>query len=71
MNEAHWGGSISGEEITIDWSTPCPCGLTSVHIHHEIMRYSEKQGVEDDRITCAATQQVVGEVVDFMRGFES
>jgi hypothetical protein len=71
MNDSHWGGWISGDEITIDWSTPCPCGLCSVHIHHDIMRYSEKQGVQDDRITCAATQQVVDEVVDFMRGFES
>jgi hypothetical protein len=44
MNEAHWGGSISGDEITIDWGTPCRCGLTSVHIHHDIMRYSEKRG---------------------------
>jgi len=71
MNESHWGGSISGDEITIDWSSPCACGLSSVHIHHDIMRYSEKQGVQDDRITCAATQQVVDEVIDFMRGFES
>lgn len=71
MNESHWGGSISGDEVTIDWSTPCPCGLSSVHIHHDIMRYSDKQGVQDDRITCAATQQVVDEVIDFMRGFES
>jgi hypothetical protein len=71
MNDSHWGGSISGDEITIDWDTPCPCGLSSVHIHHDIMRYSEKQGVQDDRITCAATQQVVDEVIDFMRGFES
>ena len=71
MNEVHWGGAISGDEITIDWSTPCRCGLASVHIHHDIMRFSEKQGVEDDRITCAATQQVTSEVIDFMRGYES
>jgi len=70
-NEAHWGGAISGDEITLDWSTPCPCGLQSVFIHHDIIRYSEKQGVEDDRITCAATQQVTDEVIDFMKGFES
>jgi hypothetical protein len=71
MNEVHWGGAISGDEITIDWSTPCPCGLKSVFIHHNIMRYSEKEGVEDDRITCAATQQVTNDVIDFMKGFES
>jgi hypothetical protein len=34
------------------------------------MRYSEKQGVEDDRITCAATQEVHNEAVNFMKGVE-
>ena len=45
--QPHWGGVISGDEITIDWDTPCRCGRTSVHIAHDIMRYSEKQGVEE------------------------
>ncbi len=70
LNESHWGGVISGDEITIDWDTPCQCGRSSVHIAHDIMRYSEKEGVEDDRISCSATQQVNDEVVNFMRGFE-
>jgi hypothetical protein len=70
LNEAHWGGIISGDEVTIDWSRPCPCGLASVHIAHDIIRYSEKQGVEDDRITCNATQEVHDEAVNFMREFE-
>jgi len=71
FNESHWGGVISGDEITIDWSTPCECGLKSVHIHHDIMRYSEKQGVEDDRISCSATQQVQNEAIEFMKEFEA
>ena len=71
LNESHWGGVISGDEITIDWDTPCQCGLKSVHIHHEIMRYSEKQNVEDDRISCAATQDVQNEALNFMREYES
>ena len=70
LNGSHWGGIISGDEITIDWDTPCPCGLASVPIEHDIMRYSEKQGVEDDRITCNATQEVHAEAVEFMRAFE-
>ena len=70
INVSHWGGVISGDEITIDWDTKCPCGLASVPIHHDIMRYSEKQGVEDDRITCSATQEVSDEAVNFMREFE-
>ena len=35
------------------------------------MRYSEKQGVEDDRISCAATQEVHNEAVNFMQAIES
>ncbi len=67
LNDAHWGGIISGDEVTIDWSTPCPCGLASVPIEHDIMRYSEKQGVEDDRITCNATQEVHDEALGFLK----
>lgn len=70
-NQAHWGGIISGDEITIDWDTPCTCGRTSVHIAPEIMRYSEKQDVEDDRISCSATQEVQDEAINFMKEFES
>ncbi|MBW2419387.1 MAG: hypothetical protein JRH19_12625 [Deltaproteobacteria bacterium] len=71
LNESHWGGIISGDEITIDWDTPCPCGRTSLPIAHDIMRYSEKEGVEDDRISCSATQEVHDEAVNFMKDFES
>ena len=70
LNQSHWGGIISGDEITIDWDTPCPCGLQSVAIEHDIMRYSEKEGVEDDRITCNATVEVHDEALNFMKAFE-
>ena len=70
LNNSHWGGIISGDEITIDWDDRCRCGLASVHIHHEIMRYSEKQGVEDDRISCSATEEVKSEALRFMAGIE-
>jgi len=70
FNTSHWGGVISGDEITIDWDERCPCGLESVPIRHDIVRYSEKQGVEDDRISCSATQEVNDEVIRFMSGFE-
>lgn len=70
FNRSHWGGVISGDEITIDWDRPCECGLASVAIEHDIIRYSEKEGVEDDRISCAATQDVNDSAVDFLREFE-
>ena len=68
---AHWGGVISGDEVTIDWDLYCPCGRISVAFEKDIIRYSEKQGVDDDRITCAATHEVHNEAVDFMKAFES
>jgi hypothetical protein len=67
---AHWGGVISGDEVTIDWDLYCPCGRSSVAFEKDIVRYSEKQGVEDDRITCAATQDVQNEAIDFMKGVD-
>lgn len=67
-NESHWGGIRSGDEIELSWDA-CPCGRTSAHIGPDIERYSEKQG--DDRITCAATQQLQHEAIDFLKGFES
>jgi len=35
--------------------------------HHAL---SEKKGVDDDRITCAATQEVHNEAVNFMKGLD-
>ena len=67
---AHWGGVISGDEVTVNWDLQCPCGQASVAFEPGIMRYSEKQGVEDDRITCAATHEVHNEAVNFMKGIE-
>ncbi len=69
--KAHWGAVISGDEVTIDWDLDCPCGQSSVAFEHDIIRYSEKRGVEDDRITCAATHEVHNEAVNFMTAFES
>lgn len=49
---SYWGGFITGDEVTADWS-PCPCGRTTPHIERSIERYSDKHG--DDKITCAAS----------------
>lgn len=68
LSDSHWGGVITGDELTIDWDTPCRCGRTSVHIADDIVRYSEKAGADDDRITCNATQSFAEEAVDFMKG---
>jgi hypothetical protein len=71
INQSHWGGVITGDEVTIDWSTPCPCGRTSLAIEHDIMRFSEKTDVGEDKVSCAATHEVQNEAIDFLREFQS
>lgn len=62
--QTYWGGFATGDEITVDWS-PCPCGRTSVHLHGEIRRFSEKNG-GDDKITCAAADDAHAAAIDFL-----
>ena len=66
-NESHWGGVISGDEVTMHWDADCACGRKTVYVEHNIMRFSEKDGVDDDRISCAAAVEQHDEAVDFMR----
>lgn len=66
--ETHWGGFISGDEITVNWDEPCPCGRTSAYIEGPIERFSDKKG-GDDKITCAATEGAHKEAMDFLNQF--
>jgi len=59
-----WGGIISGDRITVDYD-PCECGRTTLHIHKQIMRFSELTG-DDDKITCAATPQAQDDALGFL-----
>jgi hypothetical protein len=54
LADSYWGGFVSGDEVAVDWSDPCPCGKTTVHISATIERYSAQRGGGDDKITCAA-----------------
>jgi len=51
----YWGGFITGDEISIDYS-PCPCGQTTLRLAGKVERYSEKRG-GDDKISCAASEE--------------
>ena len=62
---SHWGGFISGDEVTINWDCDCPCGRTSPYLMSNIERYSEKTG-GDDKITCAATAEAHEEALEFL-----
>jgi hypothetical protein len=63
--KAHWGGFISGDEITVTWDEPCPCGMKGAYMDSQVERYSEKRG-GDDKINCAATAQAHEDALNFL-----
>lgn len=67
--EFHWGGFITGDEITVEWDAPCACGRPSRFVVGAIQRYSEKNG-GDDKITCAASEQSHRAAMDFLNTLE-
>lgn len=67
---SHWGGFITGDEITVHWDCDCPCGASTVYIEDNITRYSEKRG-GDDKISCAATPDAHEEAMKFLVQQES
>jgi hypothetical protein len=50
--DGRWGGVISGDKISIDFS-PCACGVRGPSIRDNIVRYADLEG--DDKIGCAGT----------------
>lgn len=66
---SHWGGFVSGDEVTMHWDCDCPCGRTSPYLDKTIERYSEKNG-GDDKITCAATAEAHQEALNYLVEFE-
>jgi hypothetical protein len=67
--ETRWGGFITGDEITVEWDQPCPCGWPSRYVAGPIQRYSEKNG-GDDKITCAATEGSHREAMEFLNNLD-
>lgn len=68
LAETYWGGFVSGDEVTVDWSEPCACGKLSPHIDGKIERYSEKRG-GSDKITCAAAPEAHASALRFLNEF--
>ena len=67
--DAHWGGFITGDEVTMHWDDACPCGRKTPFLDQTIRRFSEiSKG--SDKITCAATQDAYDDAMDFLVGAE-
>ena len=63
--DSHWGGFISGDEVTMTWDQPCGCGRTGPFVAQTISRYSDQRG-GDDKISCAASAEAHEEAMDFL-----
>ena len=44
--DTRWGGFITGDEVSTDWSTPCPCGQSSFFLEGSIRRYSQSDKIQ-------------------------
>jgi hypothetical protein len=53
LYEGRWGGLITGDKVTMDFSDRCPCGRHGPTLLDNIGRYT--QPGQDDHIGCAGT----------------
>ena len=51
--EGRWGGTITGDKVTVDFSPSCPCGRAGPTLLDNITRFASLG--EDDYIGCAGT----------------
>lgn len=69
LANSHWGGLVSGDKLTIDWSEPCPCGQSSAYIvGGEIGRYADERGGKDELVP-VATDRAHEAAMDFLVDF--
>lgn len=64
-HDGSWGGIVTGDRISVDYA-PCACGRTTLHIAKNIQRFSELNGGEDDKISCAAAPAAQAEALDYL-----
>ena len=61
----HWGGFVTGDKVTVQWSAPCDCGRKGPYVEPEIQRFSELQG-GDDKITCAGAPAAHDKALEYL-----
>ena len=65
LADTYWGGSISGDKVTVYWEDDCKCGWSGPRVGRTIERYAESEG-GDDKITCAGSAQAYSEFMDYV-----
>jgi hypothetical protein len=53
LYQGRWGGLISGDKVTMDYSEKCPCGRAGPTMLDRVTRYAHT--AEGDHIGCAGT----------------
>jgi hypothetical protein len=54
LAQTYWGGIITGDRVTIEWDSACPCGRKGAFVLSDIERYSSEV-TGDDKVNCSAT----------------
>jgi hypothetical protein len=66
LAESYWGGFITGDRVTMYWDYDCECGWKSPRIDGNIARFSELDGTQDDKISCAGVTSAYNEFMDYI-----
>jgi len=67
LADTRWGGFISGDQVTLDWDSACPCGRTTPFIVGKIQRLSEvRADIGEEKINCAAAPDDYAKALDFV-----
>jgi hypothetical protein len=66
LAESFWGGYITGDRVTMYWDSDCACGRQGPRIGQDIMRFSELEGGQDDKISCAGSADAYNAFMDFV-----
>lgn len=68
LMDTRWGGFVTGDEVTMEWDKPCPCGQSHPYIlKGSIRRFSEKKNdAGEEKLSCAAAPEAYAEALDFL-----
>jgi hypothetical protein len=65
--DSHWGGFITGDEVTMEWDEPCPCGRAVPYLTGAIGRFSDKRpDAGEEKLNCAAAPAAYEEALEFL-----
>jgi hypothetical protein len=66
--ESYWGGTITGDQVTVDWEEGCSCGRRGPRLMNDVTRYSRLR--DDDKITCSKSADAYERAVETLAGLE-